>query len=69
MEKVTVDIWQLLWGLNTLLLGIMLFLYRDLKKEIEKRTLIIACEQIHKNINAEIHTHASVGTAGEVVKK
>jgi hypothetical protein len=70
------DIGQVIWGINTTLLGIMLFLYRSLREdvksmkgEIEKRTLILTCDKMHQEIAKSLHVHGSLGNAGEVIQK
>jgi preprotein translocase subunit YajC len=70
------DVIQVLWGINTTLVLIILYFIKEqredmkeLKKEIEKRTLIVTCDKLHAALSKDLHVHASTGTAGEVVKK
>jgi hypothetical protein len=38
-------------------------------EEIDKRTLVITCDEKHKDVDCWLHRHAHLGTAGEVVEK
>jgi hypothetical protein len=70
------DITQVLWGVNTTLLGIILYFVKeqrdelkDMKKEVEKRTLVVTCDKIHALLSDQIHVHGTLGQAGEVIRK
>ena len=70
------DITQILWGINTTLVMIILYFIKeqreelkDLKKELEKRTLIVTCDKIHAALAKDLHVHGSEGAAGEVIRR
>ena len=61
------DMWQILWGINTLLLSALAFFYKmirddmkSLKNDIEKRTLIVTCDKLHNELEKTCErTHAA----------
>ena len=60
-----------LWLLNSALLGVAtLFIkkwFSDLEKKIDKKAERETCEKTHEIIDKLAHTHATAGSAGEVV--
>lgn len=65
----------LLWVISALL-GVIGFFVQNIwkdvkamKKDIEKRTLILRCKEIHEEVDGYLHHHAKSGTAGEEVLK
>lgn len=62
---------RVLWGLNTSLLFISIFFikkwFSDLEKKIDKKAERETCEKTHEIIDKLAHTHATAGSAGEVV--
>jgi hypothetical protein len=71
---------QILWGVNTFLLaclvGLIGILYstirgdiKEVRADIEKRTLLVTCDKIHADVLKSLHVHATTGAAGEAVYK
>ena len=72
---VDISTWQILWGVNTFVLAIMLFLYNLLRGEIKKLDTDVRdrmprseCEITHTEIGKKLHIHGTLGNAGEVIK-
>jgi len=75
-----VDAWQIMWGIHTLLLGIVGFLIRlwilgvkesisEVHEELKKKTDKGLCEFTHGEIAKCAHSHATSGSAGEVIPR
>lgn len=69
---------KILWGLNSVLLGVALFFIKmwiarlredikELKEELREKANQGTCDRIHAGVDRLLHSHASVGAAGEVV--
>jgi hypothetical protein len=60
-------------GLNSALLFISLFFikkwFSDLEKKIDKKAEKETCEKTHEMLDRFAHSHASGGSAGEVVPR
>lgn len=70
-----ISTWQILWGINTTLLALMLWLHKDIRREMKdikdelaKKASTVICEKIHSKIDKSLHRHATSGAAGEVVE-
>jgi hypothetical protein len=67
------DAIAILWGLNSGLLAVSLFFikkwFSDLEKKIDKKAERETCESTHRMLDKFAHTHASVGSAGEVIPR
>jgi hypothetical protein len=55
MDKM--DTWQILWGINTLLLALFAYIHKmvrddikELKEDLDKRTLVITCDRLHAEL-------------------
>ena len=65
----------LMWIISGLLAVIVFFLQdmfrgmKSMKKDIEKRTLILDCVRTHEAVDKYLHHHAKSGDAGEAVPK
>jgi len=75
-----VDAWQIMWGINTLLLVIVGFLIRlwingvkesisEIHESMENKTDKELCEFAHGEIEKYAHSHATSGSAGEVIPR
>jgi hypothetical protein len=71
---------KIMWGLNTILLGVLAFFVRmwihdmketmkDLKKDLDSKQDSTTCEHFHKEISRHLHTHGTLGAAGEVIPR
>jgi hypothetical protein len=69
--KVGLDITTLLWGSNSALFVVGLFFIKkwinDLEKKIDGKAEKATCDKTHEILDKLAHTHATAGTAGEVV--
>jgi hypothetical protein len=74
------DIQQMLWGLNSVLLILLGFFVRmwlagikediaELKSELKLKAEEETCRRTHEGVDKLLHRHALTGSAGEVVYK
>jgi hypothetical protein len=62
---------RLLWGLTSFLWVVSVFFikkwFSDLEKKIDRKAEKETCEKTHEILDKLAHTHATSGSAGEVV--
>jgi hypothetical protein len=69
------DTQQLMWAANSLLVVVLGFFIKmwidDLKKSITKlqdeKVDVKTCKLFHESIGKKVHSHGSLGQAGEVI--
>ena len=72
--------WQLLWGVNSILLVVLGFFIKMwiigikedikiVKLELKDKADSETCKEIHNGVDRLLHRHATTGAAGEVVYK
>lgn len=71
---------QLLWGINTALVGVVIFLVgiigflgkgrlERIEGDLAKKADTTLCSKTHEKVDRLLHSHALSGSAGEAVYK